>query len=186
MKKISFTRDAKESMVMCDYFLRHWEDGIVILHSDNVCAAGTFKDVGNKEFIEANNIEYIYFDTGGGCIVFFPDDLTFAHFSTDCNDNFYDVITEKLKNYLISKGLNASRDTNDILVDGYKVFSTARHNYNQRVLCTAIHVSINCDAELVNKICLKPMHKKPRGLSEYGITSNEILELIVNEYNNGD
>lgn len=186
MGKVSYTKDGNEAVNICNTHLRRWEDGVMVLHTDDVWVVGTPKDIGNTEFIAANNIKSIYFDTGGGCIICFPDDLGILHFSTDYDDNFSVVVTEKVIVYLISKGLNVTQDGNDVLIDGYKVFSTGRVNYNQRVVMTAIHVSINCDAELVDKICLKPMHKKPIGLSEYGITSNEILELILNEYNNGE
>lgn len=186
MRKISFTSDGNEVVTICDYHVKHWENGIVVFQPEEIWVAMSPLDSGNTEFIEANNLKHFYLKTGGGCIVAFPGNVEVAHFSTDCDNNFSGVVTDKVKNYLIDKGLNVSVNNNDILIDGYKVFSVGTVNYNQRILVTVIHVSINCDAELVDKVCLKPMLKKPIGLSEYGITSSEILELIMNEYNNGE
>lgn len=186
MKKISFTSDGNEVVTLCDFHVKHWENGLVVFQPDKIWVAKSPLDSGNTEFIEANNLKHFYLKTGGGCIVAFPDNVEVAHFSTDCDNNFSGVITDKVEKHLIDKGLNVTKDNNDLLVDGCKVFSTGTVNYNQRVLATVIHTSINCDAELVDKICLKPMRKRPIGLSEYGITSNEILGLILNEYNNGE
>ena len=84
----------------------------------------------------------------------------------------------KLKNYLTDKGLNCKIAENDLLVDGYKCGSYMSRNIDG-VIYTAIHISINMDVDLIKSICTKPMVKIPKGLSEFGITTDEIKNFII-------
>ena len=183
MKKVTILHDAEESKRICSFNVRHQIEGLAILRPTEICALITTLDATNKEFVESNNIKTVRMGNSGGCIVAFPDNLEMGYFSKDVDGTFLERLTNQVVDYLKSRGLNVSLDNNDVLIDGtYKVFSTSKAKYNGTLLFGAIHVSINCDAELVDKICSKPMKKIPKGLSEYGITSDEMLDLIIGIY----
>lgn len=173
----------KETANICGFNIRHQNEGLLIFHPTEMCVIISTLDPMNKEFLESNNIETVRLGNAGGCIVAFPDNLEVGYFSKDVDDTFIERLTHKTVDYLKSKGLNATLDNNDILIDEtYKVFSTSKATYDETLLFGGVHVSINCDAELVDKICTKPMKKIPKGLSDYGITSAEMFNLIVGMY----
>lgn len=183
MEKVTISHDAEESKRICSFNIRHQREGLVILRPTEICALITTSDSTNKEFVEANGIKTVRMGNSGGCIVTFPDNLEMGYFSKDVDGTFLERLTNRVVDYLRGKGLNATLDNNDVLIDEtYKVFSTSKANYDGALLFGAIHVSINCDAELVDKICSKPMKKIPKGLSEYSITSDEMLDLILEVY----
>jgi hypothetical protein len=137
----------------------------------------------DKEFLEANGIKTVRLGNAGGCIVAFPDNIEIGHFSMDLENAFLERLTCEVMAFLKDRGLDVTRDNNDVLIDNiYKVFSTSKATYNNIMLFSGAHISINCDAELIDKICTKPMVKIPKGLSEYGITSDEMLNLVLEVY----
>ena len=116
----------------------------------------------------------------GGSIINFKEDVCVCNYQPDFND-FGDNLMDTIANYLKSKGLNAERYGNDILVDGeYKVASYMSEN-TQGCLYTAAHISVGMDLELVKQVCTKEMIKIPKGLKDYGITQQEIINLIERE-----
>lgn len=184
MKKVTVTQDIEESVNICSFSIRHQKEGLAIFRPTELCALTTTLDSTNREFVESHNIKTARMGNSGGCIVAFPDNLEMGYFTRDINSTFLERLAQEVVDYLKGKGLNATLDNNDVLVDGtYKVFSTSKATYDEAILFGAIHVSINCDADLVAKICTKPMKKIPKGLSEYGITSDEMFDLIVGMYN---
>lgn len=183
MKEITITHTGKETAVVCNANIRGRREGLLLYLPIEICALATVVGTIDEEFVESNGIDYVKLGNDGGCIVAFPGNIEIGYFSKDLNDTFLERVTENVMEFLKGKGLNATRDNNDILInETYKVFSTSKANYNHKILFGAIHVSINCDAELVDKICTKPMNKIPKGLSEYGITSDEMLDLIIGIY----
>lgn len=183
MREIKIMYDGEEASRTCKFNIRHQIEGLAILRPIEICALITTSDSTNKEFVESNNIKTIRMGNSGGCIVAFPDNLEMGYFSKDVDGTFLERLTNRVVDYLRGKSLNATLDNNDVLIDEtYKVFSTSKATYDNAILFGAIHVSINCDADLVAKICTKPMKKIPKGLSEYGITSDEMLDLILGMY----
>ena len=87
-----------------------------------------------------------------------------------------DRFSKELCKYLAQKGLPSVRqDNNDILVDGFKVASGGEitiNNWNYM----GYQISVNQDIEAIENICTKPMIKIPKALSDYGITTDEIVE----------
>lgn len=49
-----------------------------------------------------------------------------------------------------------------------------------RIDYTAGFIGINTNLEHIKAICRKPMQKVPKGLSEYGITTEEVEEMFLN------
>lgn len=187
MKKVTVTQDIKEAVNICRFNIRHQQEGLVILHPTEICALTTASDSTNKEFVESNNLKTASMGNSGGCIVAFPDNLEMGYFTKDVNSTFLERLAQEVVDYLKGKGLNANLDNNDVLVDGtYKVFSTSKATYDKAILFGAIHISINCDADLVRKICTKEMKKIPKGLSDYGITTEEMRNLVLKVYEDSD
>ena len=113
----------------------------------------------------------------GGTIVGNKGDMAFAHFGHIENGwmmRLVDYILEWLK----GKGLDVTYESNDILVDGYKVCGMCTTRYG-RIDYTAGFISVNANLDHIKAICKKPMKKVPKGLSEYGITTEEVEAMFL-------
>lgn len=66
------------------------------------------------------------------------------------------------------------------MVDGYKCFGFAT-NYlaDYGKLLTTCHFTLSVNIDLIKAICTKPMVKVPKGLADYGITQQEVIEFIT-------
>lgn len=113
----------------------------------------------------------------GGTIVANPGDIAVAHWFK-INNNWKEFFVSQFIEWLQSKGLNATYEDNDILVDGYKVCGTCVTRYG-RIDFSAIHIGINTKLDDIQKICTKPMKKIPKGLLEYGITTEEVEQWLL-------
>jgi hypothetical protein len=117
--------------------------------------------------------------TNGGIICCSKGDFIAGH----CGEHFCGWL-DRFASYFVelfkAKGLNAVYEDNDILVDGYKVCGTSGVRFG-RVDYTALFIGINTNLEDIKTICTKPMVKIPKGLSEYGITIDEI-KLMFKEF----
>ncbi len=120
---------------------------------------------------------YEAFNLAAGVILTNAGDFEIGHFGAPEN-GWYKRCTESLVNWLSQKGLNVTTDNNDILVDGYKVASTCVTRYGD-IDYTGGHIGINTKLEDIKKICTKPMVKVPKGLSEFGITTEEVKEWFL-------
>lgn len=112
----------------------------------------------------------------GGTLVANPGDVVFANFGYVKNSVAKDFIAQFV-DWLKNKNLDAVYDNNDILVDGYKVCATCITRYG-RIDYTTFFISMNPNLEHIKQICKKPMKKIPKGLSEYGITTEEVVEWL--------
>lgn len=87
------------------------------------------------------------------------------------------------RDFLINKGLNASIDNNDMMIDGFKVASGTEGETNGwRYL--GYQISLNQDIEVIKKVCKKPMVKMPKGLSDFGVTTDEVVDFCNNFWKN--
>ena len=133
----------------------------------------------NKEYCKSNNVNISESYNMGGTIVASKGDLDVAIFKTN---GWYigKTMLEDVKKYLENKINNISIDGNDLLIDGkYKVMSFASINAGDKYIYTVIHVSINPNKDLIENVCTKEMKKIPKGLSEYGITTKEMVDLVT-------
>ena len=113
----------------------------------------------------------------GGTILANNGDMILSHLAEPENGwlkRFADYFVDWLK----GKGLNAEYTDNDILVDGYKVCGTCITRYG-RIDFSSAYIGINTNLDHIKAICRKPMVKVPKGLSDYGITSEEIEEMFL-------
>jgi lipoate-protein ligase A len=112
-----------------------------------------------------------------GTIVSNAGDVLIGHFYHTDN-GWYNRFIAYFIDWLKAKGLNAEYVSNDILVDGYKVCGMCVTRYG-RIDYTGGIISVNTNLDHIKAICRKPMNKVPKGLSEYGITSQEIEQMFL-------
>lgn len=128
-----------------------------------------------EPFLNSEEYDVIPTYHHGGTLVFFEDQIIYAVFDTEMPALKHKKIIE----YLRGKGINATSSRNDVLCDGYKVSGEMCRKLDDiGYWYYALYISINMDANLVNKVSKKPMRKPPRGLSHYGITRQEMLDLL--------
>lgn len=113
----------------------------------------------------------------GGTLVANKGDLVFAHFC-GVKNGWRDRFTAYFAAWLKARGLNVTLNGNDVLVDGHKVCGTCITRYG-RIDYTTIFMSMNPNLDHINAICRKPMQKVPKGLSEYGITTEEVEAMFL-------
>lgn len=132
----------------------------------------------NKKYCIENNIGILSFPNEGGVLVINKGDVELGHFSKDVHNKFNENFATKLTQYLQEKNINASMEGNDILIDNmYKCVGYSSRRFGE-ILYSAFHISINVNLELIKNICTKPMIKIPKGLSYYGVTTEEVLKLL--------
>ncbi len=158
---------------------------IVVQQQDEVTYG--FENDCNIDYCIKNNIPHYNRSGAGGCIVHAKGSIGINHiYSHDKYPEFLSVLMIKdLLEYFQNKGLNAVLDGNDILIDGYKVASCAENNLppDYRWCNSVVLISINQNIGLIKNVCLKPMVKVPKALSDYGITTEEMCEFVHEWFN---
>ena len=141
----------------------------------------------NLEYCIEHNIPILHNNRAGGTIVAKANDINFFYIME--NNNVPDEIVKILYYLRNVKHLNADLSDSesyigrDILIDGiYKVATfTNTCLASSNVYFSAGHISMSVDLDAIKHICLKPMNHIPKGLCEYGITQEEIINLIEND-----
>lgn len=132
----------------------------------------------DEELCKQLKVGVISLPNQGGIIVSGKGSISLGHFSKNTENKHNKELTDKLINWLKTFGLNIILEGNDILVDGkYKVASSGSRRFGD-ILFSTFHISYNVDLDLINKICTKPMHKIPKGLQEYGIAEDTLLNKV--------
>lgn len=121
----------------------------------------------------------------GGNLIAHAGDLGFYYFS-DNEEKFIKNFVDYFVSYLRNKGLNAYFDDNDVMIDGYKVCGVSLQVMNNFFVAGA-HIGVHTNVDNVKKLCTnKPCIKEPKGIAEYGITTEELVEMLkdfANKYN---
>ena len=130
-----------------------------------------------EEICKAMGYEVYEAYYNGGTIVGSEGSLAIIHFQ-QIDNGWMMRFVDYFLNWLKDKGLNASYESNDILVDGYKVCGLCVTRYG-RIDYTAGFISVNTNLDHIKAICKKPMVKVPKGLSEWGITSEEVEQMFL-------
>lgn len=141
---------------------------VVIVHGKIQVDEKTCEELG-YDIVESYN--------NAGTIVSNKGDVLIGHFAEPEN-GWYNRFIEHFLNWLKSKGLNADFVSNDIVVDGYKVCGMCITRYG-RIDYTGGIISMNVNLDHIKAICKKPMQKVPKGLSEYGITTEEVEQMFL-------
>lgn len=148
-----------------------------IYGADNSC---------NTEWCEENNIPYAHQDKlqGGGCIIGVKGNIFIDAKIKPIGECISDKFSKALTDYIKNKGLKTVRcDNNDVLIDGFKVASGCE-TYVEGWKYMGYQISIYQDIEIIKNVCNKPMNKVPKALSEYGITTEEMILFCEKYWNN--
>ena len=112
-----------------------------------------------------------------GTIICNPGDFGIGHMGKPEN-GWHERFVEYFLTWLKNKGLNAEYIDNDILVDSYKVCGICVNRYGCLDYTGGL-IGINTNLDHIKAICRKPMKKVPKGLSEYGITTEEVEHMFL-------
>lgn len=132
------------------------------------------------DIIKQYQLDFIDIPIMGGTIIVSPGDI---HYGVICPTNmitndFLQQGIQNLLNLIKKHNLECKTQDNDILVDGYKVASCSSRMVNG-VCIGGFHISSTVNLPLIKEICTKEMQKVPKGLSEFGITTEEIEQEVV-------
>ena len=144
------------------------ETPIAIVHRATQVDAETCAVYGYTIYESFNN---------GGTIIGNSGDIMFSHVA-DPDNGWIFRFAEHFTEWLKAKGINAEFTENDVLVDGYKVCGVCVTRYG-RVDFSSGFIGLNTNLDHIKAICKKPMVKVPKGLSEYGITTEEVEEMFL-------
>ena len=130
--------------------------------------------------LEHGYLVYNSIDFGGG-LVATKNDLVLVVLKNEGWSVGLEIV-ESIISYLKEKGLNVSLVNNDIIIDEqFKVASYSSVNVGNNCIYTGVQCTFNPNVEDIKNICkYKPMKKIPKGLSDYGITNEELLNLCLN------
>ena len=131
----------------------------------------------DEEVCNTLGYEIVESYNNAGTIVSNAGDILIGHFYHPEN-GWYDRFIAYFLDWLKAKGLNAVYASNDILVDGYKVCGMCITRYG-RIDYTGGIISMNVNLDHIKAICKKPMVKVPKGLREYGITTEEVEDMFL-------
>lgn len=151
---------------------------VIVEYTTNQVNYG-FDDKPNFEYCEQNNIACVNIGRRGGTFVVNKGDIGFGYITKGIDNTVGELIYNKFAEYLTNKNLDVEKKGNDILVNGYKVFGWASNYYQEydAIYITA-HFTLSVDIDLINNVCTKPMNKVPKGLNDFGISQEEILEFL--------
>lgn len=141
---------------------------VAIVHRKYQVDEAVCKNLG-YEIVESYN--------NAGTIVSNAGDVLIGHFYQPDN-GWLDRFVNYFLAWLRDRGLNAEYVDNDILVDGFKVCGMCVTRYG-RIDYTGGIISVNVNLEHIKAICWKPMKKVPKGLAEYGITTEEVEQMFL-------
>ena len=131
----------------------------------------------DEEVCKELGYEIVESYNNAGTIVSNAGDVLIGHFYHPEN-GWYDRFIAYFIGWLRDKGLNAEFVSNDITVDGYKVCGMCVNRYG-RIDYTGGIISMNVQMDHIKAICKKPMVKVPKGLYDYGITTEEVEQMFL-------
>ena len=180
MKILEFKQYIKELPSL----LKNKNDKVLVLSDKTYILNGLYPSC-NYDYCKKHNLEILETQHFGGTIVNGNNDVCIGLYN-DCNDLDIQVgyvFMRKIISFLKSKGLDIVEDENDVIIDGYKTASWMSTDIDG-CMYTAIHIPFNLDMDLIKNVCTKEMVKVPKGLDEFGIDRNEMIEYLKVELDN--
>lgn len=176
MKIIKTTFDEVTDLVA--NILVQQKETCVYCISDENCAIVGSNGGSNLNAIENLNVRLIQINHEGGTIVASPGDVQIGIFTEGyVGDIYRDLIISKIITKLKENGHNPQLVQNDLLINGKKVLGFGSRMFGN-ILYTAIQISIDINIDLIQSICSKQMIKIPDGLKNYGITTQDIIDIL--------
>lgn len=174
MRKVEVKDIEKELMKL---IIPRNEDCIYCIH-DKPLVFKSKEGIINEEYCKENNLDICNSFNMGGIIVANTGDINMAIMKDEgweVGKNLLNDLAVELVKFIP----NIKVDNNDIIVDDkYKVISYASINANNRLIYTCVHISMNPNIDHISNVCMKPMFKIPKGLNDFGITADEIINII--------
>lgn len=136
----------------------------------------------NKEYCDNNNIHYRFEQRSGGCMVLFPGNIITLDVYPADNFLKQHAFMHDFVDYLQTKGINATTNNNDLIINGKKVIGSLSEMLPEPYkgwMYFALSVSINIDENLISNVCTKNSVKTPGALSDYGITTEEVMNWLL-------
>ncbi len=150
------------------------------VYDDTAVNYGNQKDC-NLEWCKEHNIEANDAKRNGGCIVSAKGNINMVDIRDFDNKFWYSsYVLKRFVIFLISKGLPARYDKNDVMIGKYKIASgiSTIITTNCKRQYSGIQISINQDYEIIKNVCTKKLMKVPKALSDYGITTEDVENWI--------
>ena len=110
----------------------------------------------------------------GGAMVTSPGDIVYCFFLKQNLPNLNKDLREFIANKLNKRGIKTEITSNDLLVNDKKCFGFMKNEIGKMYFIGG-HISIDCNLELIKEVCIKPMEKVPGGLSQYHITTEDVI-----------
>ena len=176
MELIQVTLDTVTDVV--SDILENQKEACVFCVPDENCAVVGSNGGANMNMIKNKGIKLVQIKHEGGTIILSPGDVEIGIFTNGYIGNEYrQNIINDIINILKDKGHDPVISGNDVLINGRKVIGFGSRMFGN-ILYTAIQISININLGLIKSICTKPMAKEPDGLMNYGVTTDDILNII--------
>lgn len=151
---------------------------IFTIHPETEIAWGGWEDDLDRDYCQANGIPVYNQNRNGGTIVCSAGNvgLGILYDNREYREWVFVHLLRDFCAWLEGKGLVVTFEKNDVLVDGYKVASGCGYNLPPDFHRTyeGVQISVYQDMETIIGACKKPMVKVPRGLGEYGLTTQEV------------
>ena len=160
-----------------------WQNGIenaacVVPIEDLSVNYGRDGDI-DFDYCDEHGIPYFFIDRKGGAIVLFPGNIAVDAIYSVSSCNLAIMFLEDMVRFLEARDIKVSIEGNDLMVNGKKIVGIVGQPLPtpfDKYSYMGFSISINSNAELIDKICTKPMNKIPGALSDYGITTEEVME----------
>ena len=166
--------------------LNHITDLAVIFPLNELSVNYGRENDANIEFCKKNNIQYRYENRSGGCMVFFPGNIIIHNvYPGDTFLRQHQFVNDFVE-WLHEKGIEAKTDNNDVMIDKKKIIGTVSETLPipyKGWIYFAVQISINIDPYIIFNVCQKPSVKSPGQLSDYNITTEEVMTWILNWFN---
>lgn len=180
MEMIKVTFDTVADVV--SDILTSQKEACVYCIADENCAVVGSNCGANMDKIRDKNIRLVQINHEGGTIILSPGDVEIGIFTEGYAGNDYrDSIVNGILALLEQNGHKPVVSGNDILVNDRKVCGFGSRMFG-KILYTAIQVSVGINLDLIKEICTKPMVKQPDGLMNYGVTTEDVLDIMYKTF----
>lgn len=159
-------------------FIKEQHEGYLLFSfPKTVCIKGSTTsdvDVSNST---ANKVPVVKLFHEGGTIIASPGDIEIGIFTKgfEANDMMSEIISE-ISEKLSEKGFESEIAGNDLLVEGKKVIGCGSRKFGE-IVFGAMHISLEDNTELINKICTKVCIKTPTGLKQYNLSTQDVFDM---------
>ena len=168
---------SKDAVATIQDFIVNQKSGIAYCVHDEKSIFLAGSDAINEEACTEHGYTVLDTKHTGGVVVVEIGDVSVIHFGEIGNkwmQKFAKYLIERYKD----KGLNATYEGNDVLIDGYKISGLSATQYDN-IQYSTIHIGVNTNLDHIKEICKKPMVKVPKGLGEYGFTTEEVEQMLL-------